>query len=117
MSNRAGNLVRNLNIGGAEVHVVGDQRRPRSYSRYSSRWVNPRLSKVGPARFAGSDFVSYAFELTLAYAGQILTLGSGRGLLVKVNGYSQFAPQPFTTGARKRHAIVHRSSRDGHEWN
>src|SRR5437867_1010826 len=117
MANRTGYLVGNFNISRADVDVVSDQRRSRSDRGYAGGRMNSRLAEVRPACFVGRDLVADTFELTLADGCQVLAFRSGRGFLVKVNRNTELAPQAFAARARQCDAIIHRHSRDGHEWN
>src|SRR5207247_2662743 len=103
--------------GRTQVHIVSDQRRAGAYCGYARGWMDSRFTKVGPARFIGSNLGADAFKLSLAHGREVLTLRFSRGFLIEVDRDSKLAPHALAARPGQRDAFIHGHSRDWHERN
>ena len=110
-----GNLLRYLDIGRIEIHVVSDQKFARAYNRCARRRMQFAVAKVGLPCRIGLQLLANALELAATHILQVLTLGHLRGRLVQVNRHVIPLPDFFAGPPGNGDAIFQRHTFDGNK--
>ena len=108
-------LLRDAQIFGFQIDVIGDQDRARSHNHGAGRSVKRRSAQVWPFAFIVERAFAQSFELALAHLLQFPARWSQSRCGVEVNRNLQFTPNPVTRAMRQGHAILHRGIAQRHE--
>src|SRR5438552_1914549 len=103
-----GDLLRDLNVGSVQKHVIGDEKLSRPYHRRARRRMHSRIAEVRlPCRICG-DLGTNALKLAATDTLQILSLRDCRGRLVQINRNLVALPNLLANMPRHGHAIFDR---------
>jgi hypothetical protein len=85
MTNRPGDSLSDLDVGRAEIDIVGDERKSSSNRRDSGRGMGLLRTEIRPAVGVCPDFFANTLKLPFSDISQVLPRGYARRLLVEIN--------------------------------